>query len=303
MGQKDCGLSLIKKPCVRKRFPCSRCGAKIVNGNLAWEISVPKYKKWYYMEPDTLVVNGAATASPIIATAPDLAVFNDPEVGGPSPCKFGGTATSEGIDYEDDQQPPVGGDMVQDFEWERFDDDLDGWNWFIRSHQISVDWEAAVVDDDSGELIMPGRWRIVLTIRQSAQGFISHFQDGETGFFNYALGGSMEYPFGDIPDDATDAFGAVSIIQSTYYPPDGFSCFTPAGEVSRWTRDVPDLPLLVEDHTAATLPDTYQWPSGVPESVEGFPVTYAGPFFPAGFSQSNDIYYAPPYIDVRHVPK
>ncbi|MEQ8636778.1 hypothetical protein [Gimesia maris] len=305
MGQKDCGLSLIKKPCVRKRFPCSRCGAKIVNAGLAWEASVPTYKQWHYMDPGDLSVNGSGITSPVAVTAPRVATFNDPEISGPSPCAFSGESTFEGLDLVQGQTPADAGALALDFEWQRFDDGLDGWNWFLRNHWINVDWEAAVVDDDSGELITPGRWRLTLTIKQSAQGYLLNYNEdtGGTGFFNFALGGSFEYPFGAIPLDPTDAFGGVSVIRAIYYPPAGFKCFVPAGEVSRWTRDVPDLPLLFDPHTIETLPEEYQWPSGVPEYVEGMPVTYSDPFFPTGFSQSNDIYYAPPYIDVRHVPK
>ncbi|WP_417390209.1 hypothetical protein [Gimesia sp.] len=310
MVQKDCGLSLIKKPCPRKRFPCSRCGAKIVNSGLQWEISIPKFKRWHFMDA-ALSQNGAASFSPVVVNLPNRMTHVDPETQDSSPCKFGGPAFYEftGL-FESGESPASHGTWVQDFEWNRYDDVADQWMQFGRSHGVSVEWEQAEVKVVSGDLIKPGRWRINLTISQQA----ILRQDSEVVgvdpiFANAAVGthvnGGIGGPFSSSNPGDTD-INDYSIIQHTYYQPDGYQCL----DAGRWTRPVPTLPVLSNTpHTIETLPEEYQWPDDVnPYLTDGFevfdvPVTYNGPFYPVGFAQTNDIYYAPPYIDVRYTKK
>ena len=295
MGQKDCGLSLIKKPCVRKRFPCSRCGAKIVNGNLAWEISVPKYKKWYYMEPDTLVVNGAATASPAVLTINRRLPYYSSETQESAPCKFDGPGFSEGVNIISGTGPGDYGDFVQDFEWSRFLPYVDGWNHFARTHTATVEWADAIVDSDSGEATTPGHWRIGLKIVQSV---IYHYgtAEGNPILNQVALGENLS--LGLIGNEDVTTLYATASTTRVYTPPDDYDCIIPPGEFSRWTRPVPTLPILWGEYTSETLPSGYTWPAGE-EPGEGVPFT--GFVYPIGFSIGD--YYAPPYIDVRHVPK
>ncbi|QDU06841.1 hypothetical protein [Gimesia aquarii] len=303
MGQKDCSYSLIKKPCPRKRFPCSRCGAKIVNADLQWEISVPKYRRWHYLNPETLVPNADAIETPVIVNAPRRLPNFDEEIQGDSPCKFDGPLASEAFNLVQGQSPIEGGQFVQDFEWQRFDSLYDGWNWFLRSHQVLVSWEAAEVEDQSGELITPGRWKIDLTISQSAQVFDLDWEAGANpGWFNLAPGGEFYNIFGGpAATDPTESFGNSSRIKATYYPPSGYRCLSESS--TRWRRNIPTLPVLTTGHTIDTLPNDYQWPDGVPTQEDGFLIGWPGPFYPVGFRQSHDIYYAPPFIDVRHVKK
>lgn len=47
MGQKDCGLSLIKKPCVKYPFNCNRCQTKLKNGGKVWRATVPDVSGYY----------------------------------------------------------------------------------------------------------------------------------------------------------------------------------------------------------------------------------------------------------------
>lgn len=284
-------MSVLNKRCPRKRFPCSRCGAKIVNSGLQWEISVPKYLQWHYMDPVTLAVNGSASASPIIVNAPRRLLNFDNEIQGDSPCKFDGPVTVESAILTSGQSPGDFGSWVQDFEWNRFL--YDGWNQFGRLHGVIISWEAAEVDEGSGELITPGRWAIGLRIVQQA---ISHYGTDENGdpiFSQVALGGiyynslGVGGPFGDFFD--------VAETQATYYPPDDYKCLSL--DSTRWYRDIPTLPVLIgTEYTFGTLPAGYTWPSDVPTNLP-----YSGPFYPVGVGDNGD-YYAPPYVDVRHIP-
>lgn len=47
MGQKDCGLSLIKKPCVKYPFSCNRCQTKLKNGGKVWRATVPSVNGYW----------------------------------------------------------------------------------------------------------------------------------------------------------------------------------------------------------------------------------------------------------------
>lgn len=55
MGQKDCGLSLIKKPCVKYPFNCNRCQTKLKNGGKVWRATVPSVNGYY------IVLSGFST--------------------------------------------------------------------------------------------------------------------------------------------------------------------------------------------------------------------------------------------------
>jgi hypothetical protein len=292
MGQKDCAFSLIKKPCPRSKFPCNRCGAKIVNAGLQWEVTIPLYKKWYFMDAN-LVQNGPASDPTRTVFAPRYSQFIDPETAALAPCNFIGTPNVEATGlFTTGQTPADFGVWVQDFQWTDFTTDPDVWNFFARSHNAVVDFEAAELDPESGDLITPGRWRITLIIRQVAAG-TSAFGESPTLddyiYRNYALGGSYE----------TGILSQyVARIVGLYYPPDDFECVIPANTSQRWTRAVPTLPVLNDTgYTEATLPAGYDWPPSLDPLMAS-----NGPFYPSGFETNHD-YYAPPYIDVRHVPK
>lgn len=292
-------MSLIQKPCPRKRFPCSRCGAKIVNAGLQWEVSVPKYQQWFYMNALTLATNGAATVTPIMVYAPRVLPYHDDETQSQAPCKFDGPYTDEGFQIVGDDTPASGGQWLQDFDWHRFDADLDAWNQFARSHFINVYWEPAIVDDKSGELITPGGWRITLTILQQAIGYTELIVDGGSKFIHQNLApGATFHNVGNGTGGVGDTdLNDVSEIRHVYYPPAGYNCLST--EPTRWTRPVPTLPVIQNTlHTKATLPAGYTWPAS---QVGTGP--FIVPFYPAGFDGSLNIYLAPPYIDVRHIPR
>ncbi len=285
---KNCAMSLIQKRCPRKRFPCSRCGAKIVNAGLAWEISIPKYKKWYYMDP-LLNVNGAATASPVIVSANRLLPFVSPETGATAPCKFDGPSFTEVAVIVDETTPASYGSFVQDFEWTRFEPNVDGWNHFTRSHKATVQWAEAIVDSDSGEVTTPGHWRIGLSIIQSVIYHHGTFE-GTPSLNQVALGEGYSNSVIGTDDETTITANASTT--RVYTPPDDYNCIIPPGEVSRWTRPVPTLPVLIGNYTPETVPPGYEVKGGS---------TFDNNAYPIGFR--NGDYYAPPYIDVRHVPK
>lgn len=288
-------MALVRKPCPRKRFPCSRCGAKIVNAGLQWEISVPKYRQWFYMNPVTLATQPAASASPIIVLAPRRLPFVDPETSADAPCKFDGPPIGEGFQIIDDDTPASGGQFVQDFEWQRFT--VDGWNFFSRTHEVLVSWEPATVEPESGDAITPGRWKISLTIHQSAVYHYGTTGSGEPIFVNVAPGGVYLVDVGPLDDPDQAALDSSWLIQADYYPPADYACLSAAS--TRWTRAVPTLPVIQNTpYTFATLPAGYQWPDDVDPGLES-----EGPFYPVGFVQNNNAYFAPPYIDVRHTPK
>lgn len=300
-NKKNCTMGIPTRPCKRKPFPCSRCGAKIVNGGYRWEVSIPQYRQWFYLNPETLAPSADAVATPVIVNAPRRLPNYDEEIDGDSPCKFDGPQTLETTGLFFTGQTPLDfGQYVQDFEWQRFDDLYDGWNWFIRSHDVLVSWEAAEVDEDKKELITPGRWKIDLTIQQSAQVFDSDWEfDANPAWFNLAPGGESYNIFGGpAAIDPTEAYGNASRTKATYYPPSDTPCIST--DPVRWTRKIPTLPLLATGHTIENLPSDYQWPEGLPTHEGGILIGYPGPFFPVGFEQSYNIYYAPPYIDVRH---
>lgn len=302
--QSNCPMSLLKKQCKRKRFPCGRCGAKIVNAGLQWEISIPKYQQWFYMDPLTLAVNGKATASPLVTNAPRRLPNHDDETQADSPCKFDGPGVVEGFNLVQGQSPADGGPFVQDFDWQKHDDGFDGWNWFIRGHTVLVSWKAAEVDESSGDLITPGSWQIHLRINQSAQAYIDDYEDDtdNSGWFNLAVGGEYYSIYGGpAVIDPTAAYGNAALIQHTYYPPTDYDCLSKS--TVRWTRKIPTLPALFGGYNVETLPSDYQWPENFPTHADGVLRSNTGPFFPVGFKQNLDIYYAPPYIEVRHTKK
>lgn len=47
MGQKDCGMSLIKKPCMKYPFNCNRCQTKLKNDGKIWRASVPSVSGYW----------------------------------------------------------------------------------------------------------------------------------------------------------------------------------------------------------------------------------------------------------------
>lgn len=275
----NCTLSVIKKRCPKKRFPCARCGARLVNAGLQWEIVVPQYEKWYYMDPATLVVNSPASAGPVYLTAGELVEnITDPETAAPAPCTWTGpeniqeTRVLEGTTWED--YPGI----AADFNPARFIGTVwepdTPWVYFLRKHQALVSWEPA--EEDEAELVTPGRWKISLTIHQAALYWSAvPYPDS---FTNRAVGGSAEdwttfstaglagdYDPGEGYDPALGRY-TPSIIKIDYYAPDPFPC--PArGDYWRFTREIP------------TDPSGYQW-----HEVE----------------TANNPYIAPPYIDVRH---
>ena len=293
MRQTDCAMSLIKKPCKRLKFPCNRCGAKIVNAGLQWQVEIPLYKKWYFMDGN-LVQNSQASEPISTVTARRYHPFIDPETSKPSPCNFTGPETVESTPlFTQGQTPAEYGVWVQDFEWQRFGGPPtgpDAWNFFQRSHKAVVAFEQAELEEGSGDLITPGRWFITIVILQGAAGTTSgeEAEDHEP-YENYALGGGYI-------EDSLGLF-AVAHTVAAYYPPDDFNCVIPAGETQRWHRPVPTLPILNATHTKATLPDGYEWPASWDPDI---PRT--GPFFQPDMGTLHH-YYAPPYIDVRHVPK
>ncbi|MFH1302323.1 MAG: hypothetical protein ABIK07_14780 [Planctomycetota bacterium] len=296
MGQKDCSFSILKKPCPRSKFPCNRCGAKIVNAGLQWEVTIPLYKKWYFMDA-FLNKNGPASDPTRTVYAARYPQFIDPETSKLSPCKFEGPDAVDGTGlFIEGQTPADFGLWVQDFQWSDFGPPPDGpdvWNFFARSHRAVVDFEQAEVDPLSGELITPGRWRIALRILQVAAGSTANpTEPGELDYLylNYAVGGG--YVSGGVLTEW------IAHTVGTYYPPANFNCVIPANTSQRWTRPVPTLPALQNTaYTKATLPAGYDWPGSFDENVPN-----VGPFYPSGFGSNHD-YYAPPYIDVRHVPR
>lgn len=316
MGQKGCSYSVIKKPCPRKRFPCSRCGAKIVNGGLAWDVSVPKFKRWHYMDPATLVVNNPATEKAVNLILGTRLENLDPETEMDSPCKFGGSVATETARILSGTTPDNYDSFVADFERDRFigDGNNSPWVLFKREHSAIVDWVQA--EEENGELITPGRWRITLKITQAALIYVGVSPADKFG--NYANGASfgdrlslfvgdlVGAPYNHTDGDLSPALGVYDpvIITQEYFAPSHFEC--PALEdVFTWSRPLPTLPPLFPEFpiTIDDLPAGYAWPANVSTHDEfGNPITYDREFFPEGFN-SHDAYYAPPYIDVRHVKK
>ena len=140
----------------------------------------------------------------------------------------------------------------------------------------------------------PGRWRITLTVNKVAAGSTYFENDAEAtnahAFLNYAVGGSY------VLSNLLSEYHAVDV--GIYYPPPEFNCVISPNTTQRWTRPVPTLPVLTNTgYTAATLPAGYDWPAHLDPLMAN-----NGPFYPSGFETNHD-YYAPPYIDVRHVPR
>lgn len=251
------------------------------------------------MDARTLAVNGSATVTPIVVYAPWVQNYFDDETQAQSPCRFDGPSTDEGFQVISGGTPASGGQWVQDFDWHRFDADLDGWNVFARSHFINIGWEPAIVDEESGDLITPGGWRITLTIVQQAIGYTESIVGGVSHFIHQNIApGAVFYNVGNGTGDEGDTdLNDVSEIRHVYYPPAGYDCLS-AG-ITRWTRPVPTLPALFNIlYTKATLPAGYDWPASLDPLTPNI-----GPFYPAGYDDSLNIYLAPPYIDVRHVPR
>jgi hypothetical protein len=257
------------------------------------------------MDPLTLSVNGIATASPLVTNAPNRLSNFDNEIQADSPCKFDGPGISENTGlFVVGETPADYGAFVQDFEWQQHDAGYDGWNIFSRSHTILISWFPAEVDESSGDLITPGSWQVDLTIVQSAQAYILDYDEdtSETGWFNLARGGEQINIFGGPANvDPIEGYGNAARTRHTYYPPDDYDCLSKS--TVRWAREIPTLPALWGGYNVNTLPSDYQWPENFPTHADGVLRSHTGPFFPVGFKQSLDIYYAPPYLDVRHTKK
>lgn len=279
MAKNNCCLSLMRKRCPRYRFPCSRCGAKIVNGELQWEITVPQYKRWYYMHPGTLAVNDAADAGPVTLTAPDVVSYSTPEKAKKAPCTFDGPKHTQEARILKGTTPADYGAFVSDFEYDRWEGTVlepsAPWVYFRRTHSALVSWKEA--EEDGSKVITPGCWKVTVTIKQAALWFAGVPNPGS--YANYAPGGGfgarIEFYNSDlvgdpfIPPEWSPEYDEL-VTTNDYFAPADFPC--PAqGDTYRFTREIP------------TEPSEYN------QDYDHYPV--------------NNDYYAPPYIDVRHISK
>ena len=266
------------------------------------------------MDPD-LTVNPAAADSTRVVYM-DRYPFTIE--GRPAPCRFEGPPITDWVEmvltapgaYQTPADFPF--DWVADSGWERFGIPAPtmegyGWNYLGRSHWVAIGFEAAVLDEETEtELVTPGRWFADLTINQVIMTY-AHDGDGNPFHINYAPGGNKFNPLGGgAPNDGL--LGSMSQIKARYYRPEGADCVIKEDESQRWERAVPTLPKIVNtSYTVDTLPAGYQWPAAIPthypDEIGGAIFPYGGPFYPEGFAENDNIYFAPPYIDMRHVKK
>tara|TARA_R110002095_G_scaffold80430_2_gene69110 strand:+ start:1386 stop:2348 length:963 start_codon:yes stop_codon:yes gene_type:complete len=320
-------MSLIQKPCPRRKFHCNRCGAKILNGSRYWELTVPTFHKWWYQESDTLITNAPGTNPVIIKAIPNhTAVLNNPTAV-ETQCRFTGKNVLEFLVPDRTvSNSTTWPDWVNDFDlldtgvpftfyYPFTDSDITTWAAFYRRHTAEVSFEEATLDE--GNLVTAGRWKIALNVDQLAnyQQATYHgdiiWWDEWHFYIDQILNGNYinrdDYQVFDGIDTHT---ASPSPLTGTYYAPDGFQCPIRDGETIRFTKPLPTLPPAeFSGITINSLPPGYGWPPHIPEyvidEITGLPTTtptvLSGIFYPEGFTRGD--YLAPPYIDVRHVPR
>ena len=230
------------------------------------------------MDPLTLEPNPTATAGPVVLYAPNVAVDGTPERATKAPCTFDGPENKQEARILKGTTPADYGAFVDDFEYDRFTgtvfEPYNPWVMFFRIHSAVVSWREAV--EDGSKLITPGCWKVTVTIRQGALWFLGVPNPGS--YNNYASGGDhtdwIEFYNGDlvgdpeIPPEWSPEY-IEHIITNEYFAPADFPCPAEGDDTYRFTREIP------------TEPSPYPyWFEIKPE---------------------NHDYFAPPYVDVRHV--
>ena len=166
---------------------------------------------------------------------------------------------------------------------------------------------------EGDEIINPGYWTINLKVDQAAIYITAYSISNIVWMDEWNKKLLEEQGIYLDPGDFQTIAGhqsrtaAVNPLDGTYVAPDNFKCPVPEGETFRFTKPLPTLPpILAFEVTTDTLPSGYQWPPHVREYVldeHNNPTTelaeYSGYIYPTGFTRGD--YYAPPYIDVRHV--
>lgn len=193
----------------------------------------------------------------------------------------------------------------------KFSPGVPSWNLFSMDHDALIHFLEPVVEN--GNVTTPGEWRIDLTLTQQAYyGDVTEVGDsyvfGTLAEMNAFISGlsPLEVFWADEPTlSVSISNGAVSTaaigsgtFEGVYQAPENFTCPIETGETYRFTNIIPyDLPPLKVATVSPVIPDGY----GEPKSNIVYPLKPERDASFEGESFEEEDYYAPPYIDVRHV--
>tara|TARA_R110002095_G_scaffold177933_1_gene155262 strand:- start:1442 stop:2440 length:999 start_codon:yes stop_codon:yes gene_type:complete len=332
-------MSLIQKPCPRRQFECHRCAAKLQNSETVWELSIPTFKSWLYhnynsseilLGESPFFVNDPGTAPIIFQSI--YQKINKLTDGSLENCNFEAENDLLYIVPADSALDPSGTpigwpDWAIDYGIDRdhiappfatpvffyipgnFDPPVPSWKRFTRQHEALIHFLPPIIEH--GNVSEPGEWRIDLDIFQDA--VFVNLEQTSTSFFEtqeeldaYLAGliGSHVYIVVDLTVEHYKTFIDSASGSGTwlgkYKAPDNFRCPITPGETYRFQNIIPyDLPPLLVDGLSPVIPEGY----GQPKLGVIYPLKPERDAVSPGDSFEYGDYFAPPYIDVRHVPR
>ncbi|QDT94156.1 hypothetical protein Pan161_58490 [Gimesia algae] len=332
----NCAMSLIQKRCPRRQFDCHRCAAKLQNSETIWELTVPTFKSWLYHDYLTTGVSIGETPFAVNASGTSPVTFYS--IYQKIPKKADGSLLNCNFEAENDLQYPVPRsssspegwpDWAADYEVDReelvgtyggpipfyvpggFSPLLPSWTLFQRQHHALIHFLSPIIED--GNVATPGAWRISLDIIQTAS-FIDTVHVETVQFETieerdaYAAGlGQTAYVISDGPPPIVDLLNTLSNTSlgsgtwpGVYKAPDDFTCPIGFNESYRFENIIPyDLPPLRVADVEPVIPDGY----GTPKSGVIYPLKPERDATTEGESFDLEDYFAPPYIDVKHVKR
>ncbi|QDT94258.1 hypothetical protein [Gimesia algae] len=331
----SCAMSLIQKRCPRRLFDCHRCAAKLQNSETVWELTVPTFKDWLYHNYDgdasigeTPFVVNEPGSSPIVIYSIYQTIPKKAD-GSLLNCNFeaenilaytvpSSSTSSAGWpdwvgDYGIDREELVGsyGGSIPFYVPGGFDPPLPSWTSFRRQHDALIHFLTPIIED--GNVTTPGAWRIDLDVTQVAN-FIDTVHASTVQFETieerdaYVAGlGERAYATDDGPPPIVDLLNtsAATALGSGTWPgiykaPDNFTCPIASGVTYRFLNIIPyDLPPLRVSEVDPVIPEGY----GTPKSGIIYPLKPDRDAITEGESFDLEDYFAPPYIDVKHVKR
>ncbi|QDT94351.1 hypothetical protein [Gimesia algae] len=330
----NCSMSLIQKQCPRRQFDCHRCAAKLQNSETVWELTVPTFKDWLYHNYDG---DASIGETPFVENEPGSSSIVMYSIYQKIPKKADGSLLNCNFEADSNLAYTVPSSSASDAEWPDwvsdygidreelvgsygssipfyvpggFDPPLPSWTSFTRHHDALIHFLTLILEDSN--VVTPGAWRISLDIIQTAN-FIDTVQTSTVVFGSiedrdaYIAGlGERAYSVIDDPPsvDLLNTSAATALGSGTwpgvYKAPDDFTCPIASGVTYRFLNIIPyDLPPLRVASVDPVIPEGY----GQPKSGVIYPLKPDRDATTEGESFDLEDYFAPPYIDVKHVPR
>ena len=236
MANKDCSMSLAKKPCPRKKFKCRRCSTMMRNAGLVWNLVIPTYIGGQFMNSETLERFPVATpterileydvyvnyASPSVKERIlyyidcawtnygqqvfDTRLYQSDEYYGNVPGGF--RPESDWPDWVTEMVPSGGGDLRS----------------ATRMYRIDNMYFSEAEYDDDGYVSMPAHYAIYLHVLSSYSKSGSLWNYPTIGWGNY-----------DPNDGFIDLTGPVALTYRCF----DFKCLLEKGEYLLFEREIP----------------------------------------------------------------